>query len=207
MSKTIPQKTDRKPWLEAPLPYLLMIGGMIGIICSFVISQDKIELLKNPGFTPSCDLNPVISCGSVMKSVQGSVFGFPNPWIGLAAFAVFVTIGVSMIAGAKYKRWFWLAFEGGTLLGLTFAYWLLFESVYRIKALCPYCLAVDVVLITTAWYLTLYSIGAGYATVPARLKPVVGFARRHHAEILVTWFLILIALILQHFWYYYGQFI
>jgi len=207
MAKIQTARSEPKSWFSTILPYLLIIGGVIGLICSFIISQDKIVLLENPHFVPTCDLNPVISCGSVMKSPQGSVFGFPNPWIGLAAFAIFVVIGAGILAGAQFKRWFWLAFEAGVTLGLAFAYWLLFESVYRIKALCPYCLMVDVVLIATSWYLTLYLIGAGHIILPARLKGAAAFARKHHAEILIIWFLLLIAVILQHFWYYYGQYL
>src|SRR5882757_3410775 len=91
--------------LPKALPYILVIGGIIGLISSFVISYDKIKLLENPSYQPSCNLNPIISCGSVMKSWQGSAFGFPNPWIGLVAFGVLITIGMSLLAGAKFKRW------------------------------------------------------------------------------------------------------
>ena len=193
--------------LTKAIPYLLIVGGVIGLICSFIITQDKLDLAENPHFVPSCNLNPIISCGSVMSSKQGSLFGFPNPWIGLAAFAVLVTIGVSILAGAKFKRWFWLGLETGIVLGLAFAYWLLFESVYRIKALCPYCLTVDVVVITLIWYVTLYNIQEGHITLPARLIGVGDFARKHHLDILLVWFLVVIAVILQHFWYYYGQYL
>jgi uncharacterized membrane protein len=193
--------------LTKAIPFLLIIGGIIGLICSFIITQDKLDLAENPHFVPSCNLNPVISCGSVMSSKQGSLFGFPNPWIGLAAFAVLVTIGVGILAGAKFKRWFWLGLESGIVLGLAFAYWLLFESVYRIKALCPYCLTVDVVVITLIWYVTLYNIQEGHIVLPARLIGLGDFARKHHLDILLLWFIILIAIILQHFWYYYGKFV
>jgi len=193
--------------LSKAVPYILIIGGVIGLICSFIITQDKLKLAENPHFIPSCNLNPIISCGSVMSSKQGSLFGFPNPWIGLAAFAVLVTIGVGIFAGAKFKRWFWLGLEAGIVLGLLFAYWLLFESIYRIKALCPYCLTVDVVVITTFWYISLYNIQEGYIKLPGRLIGLGDFARKHHLDILLFWFIILIAIILQHFWYYYGQFL
>lgn len=209
MTKTAPVQplVDSQPRLARALPYLLIIGGVIGIICSFIISQDKVQLLENPHFIPSCNLNPVISCGSVMQSKQGAAFGFPNPWLGLMGFAIVTTIGAAMVAGAIFKRWFWVAFEAGMLAALAFAYWLLFESVYRIKALCPYCLAVDVALITLVWYLSLYVIRERHVHIPGRFIGLADFARRHHLEILVTWFIILVALILQHFWYYYGQFI
>lgn len=197
----------KKVTLTKAVPYILIVGGIIGLICSFIITQDKLDLAENPHFIPSCNLNPIISCGSVMSSKQGSLFGFPNPWIGLAAFAVLVTIGVAMLAGAQFKRWFWVGLETGIILGLAFAYWLLFESVYRIKALCPYCLTVDVVVITTFWYISLYTLQEGHIKLPARLIGVGDFARKHHLDILLFWFIILIAVILQHFWYYYGKYL
>jgi uncharacterized membrane protein len=194
--------------LEKAMPWMLIIGGIIGDICSFIISVDKIKLLENPAFKPSCDLNPIVSCGSVMSSHQGSVFGFPNPWLGLAAFSVLVTMGVGILAGAKYKRWFWQGLEAGITLGLVFAFWLLFESVYRIHALCPYCLTVDVVVITLFWYNTLYCIEKNYIVLKDRyLIEAAQFARKHHLDILVLIFLILIGIILKHFWYYYGHYL
>jgi len=187
------------------MPFLLVIGGVIGVICSFIISVDKVKLLQNPSFKPVCDLNPIVSCGSVMVSKQGSAFGFPNPWLGLAAFAVLVTVGMAILAGAKFKRWFWLGLEAGIIVGLAFAYWLLYESVYSIHALCPFCLAVDVVVIALFWYVTLYLIDTGLLTVPAAWQKVTAYARKHHLDILILWFVILIGVILKHFWYYYSK--
>lgn len=204
-TKTTPQKTARRIDLPRALPYILIIAGAVGIIASFILTNDDFQLLRNPSFQPTCNINPVISCGSVMSSAQGSIFGFPNSIIGLPAFPVLLTIGVSMLAGATFRRWFWRAFEAGMAAGLIFAGWMFFESVYRIRALCPFCLTVDVAVITTFWYLTLYVIGEGHVRVPARLIGVADFARRHHAEVLIVWFLVLLALILQHFWYYYGR--
>lgn len=193
--------------LNQIFPYLAIICSAIALICSFILSQDELEIARNPSFAPSCNLNPVLSCGSVIRTHQASVFGFPNPWIGLVAFSVFMTFGVALLAGAVVKRWFWLAMEAGLGLAMIFAYWLLAQSVYVIGALCPFCLGVDAVLTTMFWYTTLYILTNDYATLPTRLQSIVAFARKHHAEILITWFLLLGALILQHFWYYYGQFL
>src|SRR5579862_8425013 len=122
----MPKVKAKKPiTLDRVMPWMLVVGGVIGLICSFIISLDKLKLLENPNFKPSCDLNPVVSCLSVMASKQGSVFGFPNPWIGLAGFSVLITIGVAILSGAKFKRWFWLGLYTGISLGLIFAYWLL----------------------------------------------------------------------------------
>ena len=191
--------------LKKALPYILIIGGIIAIYCAFVLSQDKIKLLENPHFVPSCNLNPVISCGSVMQSSQAKAFGFPNPFIGLGAYSALVTIGVAMLAGGRFKRWFWVLVNIGMALGTAFAFWLLFESVYRIHALCPFCLGVDAATIPMFWYLTLYNIDQRNIRLPKGAQPVYGWVRRHHLDLLILFFVIITGLILKHFWYYYGK--
>lgn len=191
--------------LARALPWLLLIAGSIGLICAFVIAYDEFKLLQNPHFVPSCNLNPIISCGSVMQSKQAHVFGFSNPFIGLMAFPVVIASGIVLLAGAKLKRWYWLGLEAGAVFGLGFVHWLFFESVYRIHALCPYCMGVWAVTITIFWYVTLYNIETEAIKLPAGGKKVAAFARRHHLDLLILWFLIIAAFILKHFWYYYGK--
>lgn len=193
--------------LAKVLPWILIVAGVIGLICSFVITIEKIELLKNPAYSPSCDLNPVISCGSVMASDQSNAFGFPNPIIGLISFPVVITTGVVLLSGVQLRRWYWTGLQLGTIFGVVFCHWLFFQSVYRINALCPYCIAVWAVTITTFWYVLLYNIQLNFARLPARLEKCAVFIRVHHADILVFWFLVIAALILKHFWYYYGTFL
>jgi len=196
-----------KNWtLKQTLPYILIIGGIIALYCAFILSQDKIKLLQDPNTHLSCSLNPVIACGNVIKSAQGHAFGFPNPFLGLAGYAAVTTIGVAMLAGALFKRWFWLLIEAGLFLSLVFLGWLFFQSVYRIGALCPYCLAVDAVSLPMFWYVTLYNIDQKNIRLPkGRARTVYGWIRRHHLDILVVVFLLLIGLVLNHFWYYYGR--
>jgi hypothetical protein len=52
------------------------------------------------------------------------------------------------------------------------------------------------------WYTTLYNLRAGNIKTPTQLKKVVGFAQKYHLEIVALWFLIIIALIIKRFWYY-----
>jgi uncharacterized membrane protein len=168
---------------------------------------DKIQILKDPSYVPSCDLNPILSCGDVMQSKQANVFGFPNPFIGLGAFPILLCVGMAMLAGAKFKRWFWLTLQAGTVFGLAFIHWLFFQSVYRINALCPWCMVVWVATITTFWYVLLYNVDNRYISLPSgKAQSVYKWVRRHHLDLLVLWFLIIGALILNHFWYYYGKY-
>lgn len=186
-------------------PYLLIVLGVLGIIFSLILTYDQIQVWKSPAYNPSCSLNPILSCGSVINSEEGHIFGIPGPFFGLLAFPVMVTVGVAQLAGAKFKRWFWLGMQFGVLGGAAYALWLFWLSVYQIKALCPFCLATDVVVYTALWYVTLYNIEQKVIAVPKSLAGVAAFARRHHLDILVLWLLIVTAFILQHFWYYFGK--
>lgn len=192
--------------VQKALPYILLIGGIIGYACAFIIMFDKLKILDNPHYIPSCNLNPVISCGSIMQSKQATAFGFPNPFIGLGAFPVLAVIGGAIFAGAKFKRWFWLGLNAGLVFAIGFVHWLFFQSVYNIHALCPYCMAVWVICITTFWYVTLYNIDQKYIKLhKGRTQHAYAWVRRHHLDLLVLWLLIILGLILKHFWYYYGR--
>jgi len=187
--------------LERTIQYILTIGGVIGFLASFIITVDKIKLLIDPAFIPSCNISPLLSCGSVMTTPQASVFGFPNSLLGIAGFAIVTCVGMGLFAGAKYKRWFWLGLQVGTVLGLALIHWLFFQSVYRIQALCPYCMVVWSVTMPVFWYVTLYNLRQGHI----KLSPKIGgFLQRHHGEILLVWFLVIAGLILNHFWYYWS---
>lgn len=203
--KAVEASTSKKWTLEKFLPWLLLVVGIIGLICSFVIMYEKLELLQNASYRPSCDLNPVISCGSVMASDQSNAFGFPNPIIGLAAYPVLITLGVLLLSGVKLKRWIWGGLLAGTIFGIGFVHWLFFQSVYHINALCPYCMVVWAVTITTFWYVLLYNLQLSYTKFSSGGQRVAAFMRRHHLDILIVWFLVIIGLILHHFWYYYGD--
>lgn len=66
--------------------------------------MEKIARLRDPTYVPNCSLNPVVSCGSVMDSVQAEVFGFPNPLLGIAGFAIVTTVGAGLLGGARFGR-------------------------------------------------------------------------------------------------------
>lgn len=123
----------------------LLVCASVGLIASFVLSIEKVHLLLQPDAVLSCTVNVVLNCASVMKTWQSNLFGFPNPFIGLMAYPVLITLAVGYLAGARYKPWFMVGAQGGALLGLIFAYWLFFQSVYVIEVLCPWCLFVTVV--------------------------------------------------------------
>ncbi|MEV5899198.1 vitamin K epoxide reductase family protein [Streptomyces sp. NBC_00015] len=149
---------------------LLVLTGAAGLLAAWVITLDKFKLLEDPGFTPGCSLNPVVSCGSVMTSDQASAFGFPNPMLGLVAYGIVVCVGVSLLAGAVFPRWYWLTFTGGCLFGVGFVSWLQFESLYRINALCLWCCLAWVATILMFWYTVAFDVRHAFLPAPAGVR-------------------------------------
>lgn len=179
------------------LGWLLIVGGAVGLLGSAMLVIERVRLLEDPGYTPSCSFNPVVTCGQVMESWQGSLFGFPNPVIGVAAFPVVITIGVVALAGGKLPRWFWLGLNAGALAGAVFITWLFTQSVYYIGALCPYCMVVWVATIPIFVYTTGYNLSEGHLKAPPALRRAVVDSR---GLIVTVWYLIIAVLITIEFW-------
>ena len=169
------------------LPWLLAIGGAIGLLASFVLTVEKYALATDPAYSPSCSLNPVLNCGSVMDTPQAELFGFPNSLLGIAGFTVIAAVGAVQLAGAQFARWFWVALQVGVTLAVVFAHWLIFQSLYRIGALCPYCMVVWAVTIPIFWYVTLRSVRNAALSA-------------NHAVVLTVWVLVIAGLITHRFW-------
>lgn len=120
----------------------MLVFGLTALSAAFILSVEKIHLLENPQTILSCTFNLVLDCSKVMETWQSRVFGFPNMFIGLMAYAIIVCIAILGLSGTKFPRWFLIAGNIGYLLGTIFAYWLFFNSVYIIEILCPWCLIV-----------------------------------------------------------------
>ncbi|MER7771433.1 vitamin K epoxide reductase family protein [Kitasatospora sp. NPDC096140] len=204
-SRPAPDAAGRAP-IGAGRAYavLLFLGGLIGLAASAVLTFDKLRILENPSYVPSCNINPVISCGSVMRTEQAEVFGFPNPLLGLAAFGALAAIGAGLLAGAAYRRWFWLGLHAGTALGVVFVHWLVDQALYDIGALCPYCMVVWATVVVLFWYTTLHNVRTGVIPVGPRLQAVVREAARYHWALPVLWAAVIALLVLNRFWYYWS---
>jgi uncharacterized membrane protein len=179
----------------------ILIAGVVGLAAALTLTVEKIEILINPDYVPSCSINPVLSCGSVMITPQASAFGFPNPLIGIVAFSVVVVTGVLALAKVRLPRWYWVGLATGTLLGVVFVHWLIFQSLYRIGALCPYCMVVWVV--TMSLLVVVSSIAYRPALQHRQTGPGwVLFQWRW--SIAALWFTAVFLLIMARFWDYWS---
>ncbi|WP_427171049.1 vitamin K epoxide reductase family protein [Arthrobacter sp. 92] len=152
---------------DKPFGWLLVITGVVGWLASGTLVLEKLEVLKDPKHVTVCDVNPWISCGQVMQTWQSAVFGFPNMFIGIVAFAVTITTGMALLAGAKFSRWYWLGLQAGVTLGFAFVVWLWSQALYSIHILCPFCMIVWATMIPLFVWVTVRNVANGAIRLPA----------------------------------------
>ncbi|HWH15696.1 MAG TPA: vitamin K epoxide reductase family protein [Miltoncostaeaceae bacterium] len=182
--------------LERWLGVLLLVAGLVGLGAAAELAIEKFRLLENPLYVPACSLGEVVDCVSVMRSEQSEAFGFPNPFIGLAGFGALTTTGLVLLTGGRLARGFCLVLQAGLLFGVVFVHWLIFQTLYRIGALCPFCMAVWAVTIPAFWYVTLYN-SRGLSGRPGAIAAAL---RRNHGILVTVWLLAVAALVVERFW-------
>ena len=187
--------------VRTPSAVWVLIAGAVGLAAALTLTVEKIEILINPDYVPSCSINPVLSCGSVMITPQASAFGFPNPLIGIVSFTIVVVTGLLAVAKVRLPRWYWGGLALGTLLGVGFIHWLIFQSLYRIGALCPYCMVVWAVTVP------LLVVVASIALAPQLESGVARVVHQWRWSLVTLWFTALALMILVRFWNYWSTLI
>lgn len=171
----------------------MLFSACLSMLASFVLSVDALELAKNPAAELSCNINAAISCGAVGTSWQASLFGFPNAFLGMIAEAVVITIAVASLGGTKFPRWFMFSAQIIYTLGLIFAYWLFYQSMFVIGALCPWCLLITLSTTLVFTSLTHFNAVEDNLYLPLKLQAKVSsFVLKGRDMIVVTFWLCLI---------------
>lgn len=179
----------------------LLVWTTIGLFASFDLAVEKYKLLVNPAYSPSCNFNPILSCGSVMKTHQAGVFGFPNPYLGILGFGVMVTFAALVVAQVQLPRWFVAGGALGALAAEVFIHWLIFQTLYRIGALCPWCMVVWAFTLPTFVWLALAAFTRYSSGAVGRAAWAVWEWR---FALIVLWYAAVVALITIRFWDYWS---
>ena len=179
----------------------MLVSALLSLTASFVLSVDAIILAADPHAALACNINAVISCGTVGASWQASLFGFPNAFLGLIAEPVVITIAVASLGGVRFPRWFMLSAQVVYTLGLIFAYWLFFQAYFVIGALCPWCLLIT--LSTTLVFTSLTHVNTrdGNLYLPQGASRLAsGFVRADLDALLVAvWLLGIAAMVITKY--------
>jgi uncharacterized membrane protein len=196
-------KYDRPPsgFWHGPISYVVMgIAAAIGLFASFVLSAETLRLARNPNKALGCDINSVISCSRVADSPQAEIvkFGelsFPNAFFGIAAFSMFLTIALIGMCRVRLPRWIAVCTWGGSVLAVLYSYWLFAQSMFVIKALCPWCM-------TMMFASTIMFMACSHATVTMQHVPRKAgwlntyYRMRYDLMADIVWILAIIALII-----------
>lgn len=196
-----PPRESRAP---RGLGMLFTVTGAIGLVMAVVLLVEKIALIEDPSYVPSCSLNPVLSCGSVMDTPQASAFGIPNPILGIAGFAAVLALGFAFLAGARVARWMSVLIQVGVTFAVLFVQWLIGQSLYEIGALCPYCMVVWAVTIPLFWFTTIHHLRALADSSTSTGRRALGLVIEFRVPVLVAWYLVILALIAVRFWDYWS---
>ncbi len=186
--------------LQKIVPWVILIGGIVGLLASVGLTVDRVRLAESPDIALACDINPFLSCGSVVSMPQAEAFGIPNSLLGVAGFSGLAVVGAVLLAGATLQRWFWLCLGAASTAALLFVFWLFQQTVYEIGVLCPYCIVVWIATIPVFWYVLLYLFDRQFLRLPSRLEKAFEWSKRHHMDVVAAVFLLMIGLISIQFW-------
>ncbi|GAB2904698.1 vitamin K epoxide reductase family protein [Neomicrococcus lactis] len=145
---------------------VLLVTGAVGWVASAILVLERLALYENPGHVTSCDVNPWVSCGRVMGTWQSELFGFPNPLIGIVAFALILATAMMVLSGASPGRWYWAGMQAGVTLGAVFVAWLWSQALFEIYILCLYCMVVWAAMIPLFILLTVRNLVHGVIPAP-----------------------------------------
>ncbi|KJX74989.1 vitamin K epoxide reductase family protein [Mycobacterium lepromatosis] len=188
--------------IPVPTTWWVLIAGVIGLAASMMLTVEKIRILLNSAYVPSCNVNPIVACGSVMNTPQASVFEFPNPLLGIVGFTVVTVTGVLSVAEVSLPQWYWIGLAVGTWVGVGFVHWLIFQSLYRIGALCAYCMVIWTVSVSLLVVVNAIVFRPLLEGLTGRTSTIARGIYQWRWSIATLWFITVFLLIMVRFWNY-----
>jgi uncharacterized membrane protein len=179
----------------------MLVASLASLVASFVLSIDALTLAKDPHADLGCNINAVISCGTVGTSWQASLLGFPNAFLGLVFEPAVITLAVAGLAGVRFPRWFMFSAQAIYTIALLFAYWLFEQAMFEIGALCPWCLLVTLATTLVFFEMTYVNIRDDNLYLPPRVQVALsGFIRSNlDVMLVIAWLLVLVlAVVLKY---------
>lgn len=174
-------RTYRKTYIA------MLVSSALSLIASLVLSIDAMKLAASPSDKLSCNINSVLSCGTVAKSWQSQLLGFPNSFIGLMTEPVVITVAIAGLGLVAFPRWFMRVAHLVYGVGLIFAFWLLSQSLFVINALCPWCLLVTLSTITVFSTISrVVLLENSWNFAPGRQEKIVAFLDRGWGRVIYT---------------------
>lgn len=177
--------------------WVLTLGGSAGMVAMTWQASERIHMLKYPGGALSCNLNPIVDCGTVLGNRWAALFGFPNAFIGMIVFAMLALSGLFMLLGTTPNRAYRNVVMALAAILMGFSVWFFGMSLYVIGKICIFCVVGWIVNIPIFTYTF-----ANWSKADGKLGI---FMRKNHINIMVVAYVIMLALYLLKFsGYYFG---
>lgn len=179
----------------------MLIASLASLVASFVLAIDALRLAENPNADLGCNINAVISCGTVAASWQSQLLGFPNAFLGLVTEPVVITLAVASLAKVRFPRWFMLTAQVVYTVGLVFAYWLFHQAMFEIGALCPWCLLVTLATTLVFFEMSYVNIRDDNLYLPRPVQKALTAFIRSDLDLVavVVWILVMVlAVVLRY---------
>ena len=165
----------------------MLVSSTLSLFASLVLSIDAVKLAAQPAGQLSCNINSVLSCGTVAKAWQSQLLGFPNSFIGLMTEPVVITFAIAGLGLVAFPPWFMRVAHVVYGFGLIFALWLLSQSYFVINALCPWCLLVTFSTITVfATISRVVLLENIWSFAPERQEKIVAFLDKGWGRVIYT---------------------
>ena len=128
-----------------------MVLTLIGLIDSIYLYFIKITS------TPIACFQGSTGCEVVNSSRYASIYGIPNGLIGLIGYtAILVLIIISKVNPSLLSKIRYLLF-GFSLIGFLFSIYLIFVSLFILKAECPFCI-LSAIVMTSIFIISIFEL-------------------------------------------------
>ncbi|PJE81076.1 hypothetical protein COU58_04350 [Candidatus Pacearchaeota archaeon CG10_big_fil_rev_8_21_14_0_10_32_42] len=115
--------------------FLMIIATIVSGILSFISIQDACNVFGNSG------------CSIVQTSEYESTFGIKNAHLGLIAFPILAILTFfELKRPKKYQK---VVITVGMSIGSIFALYFLYVQFFILKAVCQYCMVVDLAILAS----------------------------------------------------------
>ena len=183
-------------------PKSLVLLSTVGLVAAFWQATERIQMLKFPGENLSCNLNPVVDCGSVLNNRLAAVFGPPNAFIGMVAFLFLLSFGLQRLNGGHWNKIVSKISISLSLIMFLFSAWFFAVSLYSIGKICIFCIFIWLVSVPIGIY-GLKDYCENSDNLSNNQKIVKKFLTRNHSNVLIFVYALMLTLFLLRFKDYY----
>jgi len=191
----------KKSWESSArvMGIILIVGALVGLLASFVLTHETLEVAKNPTYEPSCNINPLISCSSVMSKPEAKVLGLPFSVFGVLGFGALLVFAVLMATGTKFAAWVWRASIAAVVAGMLAVIYMIWLSMFSFMTICPWCFSMWVVVIAIFWTVLTYIATAQPYKLNKRCKKIANLWAKYAPMVLAGLYAVLIFALLARF--------